>query len=92
LLWIYKRFKMDIYDLEVGIMGLYEKKKKEYRPPWFPILIMILIVTIVFESPAKPPIPGSFPWFFILFAFFVSLAIGVYLGLRAGKSNSSSRF
>ena len=80
---------MDTYNLEVGIMGLHEKKKREYRTPWFLILIVILIVTIVFGIPAKPLISCSFPWFFILFAFFVSLAIGVYLGLREGISNAS---
>jgi len=65
---------LDTYNLEIGIMGLHEKKKKEYRTPRFLILVMILIVTIVFGIPAKPLIPGSFPWFFILFVFFVSLA------------------
>ena len=80
---------LDTYNLEVGITSLHGKKKKEYRTPWFLILVVILIVMIVFRIPTKPPISGSFPWFFILFVFFVSLAIGVYLGLREGISNAS---
>jgi uncharacterized membrane protein YeiH len=71
--------------LGVRIMELNEKGKQANRRPWFLFLIMIFSITIVFGGPVKPLIAGSIPWLLTIFAFFVSLAGGIWLGLRKAK-------
>jgi uncharacterized membrane protein YhaH (DUF805 family) len=61
------------------------EKGKIYRKPWFLILVIVFIIAIAFEGPAKPLVSNSFAWLLILFMFFASLAVGVYVGFRGGK-------
>ena len=63
-----------------------EKKKRGYGGLWFRFLIVILILVMLFLGPAEPLIIGSAPWLLIVFAFFVSLACGIWLGLRRGHA------
>jgi len=82
---------LPIIYLEVGVTESNKKVEKEYRKPWFLILIVIFIFTIVFEGSAKPMVPGSFPWLLIISVFLASLAIGVYIGLKSAPHHETRK-
>jgi len=67
-----------------------EKEKRRYRGSWFLILILFLIMLFL-SRPAEPLTTGSVPWLLTVFAFFVSLAGGIWLGLRRGQATRRSK-
>jgi len=68
--------------VQLRAVSVHEKEKKGYGWFWY---IIFLIIVFLSAGKVEPLQTGSFPWFLTISVFFISIAIGIMVGLHKGK-------